>query len=76
MKHVLEKKTKFIKHDISSENIETLKFLLQNIKWDNILPAHSPGKAYESFYFVFSDLYDTAFPKREIEFKTQYVKSP
>ena len=48
-------KIKFIKRDISSENIDTFKFLLENIKWD---------------------LYDTAFPKIEIEIKTQHLQSP
>ena len=62
--------TKFIKHDVSSENIDTFKFLLENIKWDNILPTNSPDKTYETFHFIFSDLHDTAFPKRKIEIKT------
>ena len=42
-------KTKFIKHDISSENIDTFKFLLENIKWGKILPDNSPDKAHETF---------------------------
>ena len=65
-----------IKDDISSENIDTFKYLQENIKWDNILPANSPDKAYETFHFIFSDLYDTAVPKREIEIKTQHLQSP
>ena len=69
-------KTKFIKGDISSENIDTFKFLLENIKWDNLLPGSSPDKAYETFHFIFSELYETAFPKREIETKTQILQSP
>ena len=69
-------KTKFIKRDISSENIDTFKFLLENIKWENILPANSPDKTYETFHFTFPDLYDTAFQKREIEIKTQHLQSP
>ena len=68
-------KTKFVKHDISSENIDTFKFLLENIKWDDILPVNSPDNAYETFYIIFSDLYDTAFPKREIEIKSQHLQS-
>ena len=69
-------KRKFIKRDISSKNIDTFKFLLENMKWDNILPAKSPDKAHETFLFIFSDLDDTAFPKREIEIKTQPLQSP
>ena len=68
-------KTKSVKHDISSENIDTFKFLLENIKWDDILPVNSPDNAYETFYIIFSDLYDTAFPKREIEIKSQHLQS-
>ena len=45
-------KTKFIKRDISSENIGTFKFLLENIKWDKILPNNSPDKAYQTFHFI------------------------
>ena len=69
-------KTKFIKRDISSENINTFKFLLENIKWDNILPANSPDKAYETFYFTFSDLYDTAFPKMKLKLKLNVYNLP
>ena len=60
-------KIKFIKRDISSENIDIFKFLLENIKGDKILLDNSPDKAYEIFHFIFSDLYGTAFPKREIK---------
>ena len=60
MKHFLKKK-KIIKRDISSENIDTFKFLLENIKWDKVSPNYSPDKAYETLHFIFSDLYETAF---------------
>ena len=53
----------FIKRDISSGNIDTFKFLLENTKWGKILPDNSPDKTYETFHFIFSDLYDTAFPE-------------
>ena len=69
-------KTTFIKRDTSSENIDTFKFLPENIKWDKILPDDSPDKAYETFHFIFSDLYDTEFPKRETEIKTQHLQPP
>ena len=69
-------KTKFIKGDISSENIDTFNFLLGNIKWDKILPDSSPDKAYKTFHFFFSDLYDTSFLKRETEIKTYHLQSP
>ena len=45
-------KTKFIKHDISSGNIDT-KFQLENIKWDKILPDNSPDKAYDKVTPIF-----------------------
>ena len=41
-------KTKFVKHDISSENIDTFRFLLENIKCVDILPVNSPDNAYET----------------------------
>ena len=69
-------KTKFIKRDISSENIDTFKFLLENITWDKVLPYNSPDTAYETLHFIFSDLCDTTFPKREIKTKIQQLQSP
>ena len=45
-------KAKFIKSDISSESIDTFKLLLENIKWDNILAANAPEKAYVPLYFL------------------------
>ena len=36
----------------------------------------SPDKVHETFLFISSDLYDTAFPKRKIEIKTQHLQSP
>ena len=45
----------FIKCDISSENTDTFKFLLEIIKWDKILHHVYP---HETFHFIFSDLYD------------------
>ena len=49
-------KTKFIKSGISCEDIDTFKFLLENIKWDKILSSNYPDKAYETFHFICSDL--------------------
>ena len=43
---------------------------MENIKWDKILPGNAPNKAYETFHFILSDLYNTAFPKTEMEIKT------
>ena len=43
-------KTKFIKCNIFSENIDPIKFLLENI-----LPDNSPDNAYETSHFIFSD---------------------
>ena len=40
------------------------------------LPDNFPDKAYETFHFIFSDFYGTAFPKRDIEIKTQHLQSP
>ena len=55
---------KSIKRD--NENIDSWKFLLQNIKWERILPPNSLDKANETFHFICSDLHDTTFPKRVI----------
>ena len=56
MKHVLWKK-QIIKRDISSEDIDTLKFLPENTKWNKILkcrlPDNSLDEAYETFLIFF-----------------------
>ena len=49
-------KTKFTKRGISSEDIDTFKFLLENKNQDNILTTNSPDKAYETFHFIVFDL--------------------
>ena len=69
-------KKQIIKRDISSENIDNFKFLLENIKQVKLLRDNSSDKTYETFYFIFSGLYNTAFSKKEIEIKTQYLQSP
>ena len=61
-----------MKRGIPSENIDTTR----KIKWDKVLPNDSLDKAYETFHFIFFDLYDTAFTKREIEMKTHHLQSP
>ena len=65
-----------MKRDISSDDTNTLKFLLENMKWDNILLANSPDKAYETFYFIFCDLYDTVFPKMKLKLKLNVYSLP
>ena len=43
---------------------------------NKILPDNSPNKAYKTLYFIFSDLFNTAFPKRETEIETKRLQSP
>ena len=69
-------KTRTEKRYFSQENIDTFKFLLENIKWNQLLPTNSPDKAYDIFLKVFYDLYETAFPKKIIEIKTKYLETP
>ena len=71
MKHVCWK-TNSMKRGIPSENIDTTR----KIKWDKVLPDDSLDKAYETFDFIFFDLYDTAFTKKETEIKTHHLQSP
>ena len=69
-------KTKITKRDFSNENIQNFQFLLENIKWDQLLPSNAPNEAYNIFLKIFSDLYDVAFPKKEIEIKSKYLNTP
>ena len=46
-------KTTFFKRDISSENIDTFKFLLKSIKLNKLLPDNSPDEAYELYTLFF-----------------------
>ena len=41
-----------------------------------MFPENFPNKAYETFHFIFSNLYYTAFSKREIETKIQHLQFP
>ena len=66
-------KTKIMKRDFNEENIHTFKFLLKNIDWNKFLPLDSPNLAYDNFLKIFSDLYDIAFPNKEIEIKTKHL---
>ena len=43
------KKTKITKQDFSNENIQNFQFLLENIKWDQLLPSNAPNEAYNIF---------------------------
>ena len=72
----LLEKTKFIKHDISTEKIDTFKFLLENVKWDKILPDNSPDKAYGIFRFIFCDLNNVHFQKEKLELKPNIYSLP
>ena len=49
---------------------------LENINWDQFLPSNAPNEAYNNFLKIFSDLYDIAFPKKEIEIKSKYLNNP
>ena len=68
-------KSKIMKRDFTEENIHTFEFLLKNIDWNRFLPLDSPNLAYDNFLKNFSDLYDIAFPNKEIEIKTKHLKN-
>ena len=42
-------KNKITKRDFSNENIQNFQFLLENIKWDQLLPSNAPNEAYNIF---------------------------
>ena len=69
-------KTKIMKRDFTEENIHTFEFLLKNIDWNRFLPLDSPNLANDNFLKIFSDLYDIAFPNKEIEIKTKHLGTP
>ena len=69
-------KRKLIKHHISNQNIDSFKFLLQNLKWGRILHVNSPNRVHESFHFTFADFFYTTFLKRAIEIKIQHLLCP
>ena len=69
-------KTKITKRDFSNENIQNFQFLLENIKWDQLLLSNAPNEAYNIFLKKFSDLYDVTFPKKQIEIKSKYLNIP
>ena len=68
-------KTKTTKRDFNEENIQNFYFLLENINWDQFLPSNAPNE-YNNLLKIFSDLYDIAFPNKEIEIKSKYLNTP
>ena len=40
------------------------------------MASNVPNEAYNIFLKIFSDLYDVAFPKKEIEIKSKYLNTP
>ena len=50
--------------------------MLENINWDQFLPSNAPIEAYNTYLKIFSDLYDIAFPKKEIKIKSKYLNTP
>ena len=66
-------KTKITKRDFSNENIQNFQFLLKKYK---MRPTFAFKCAYNIFFKIFSDLYDVAFPKKEIEIKSKYLYTP
>ena len=65
-----------MKRDFTEENIHTFEFPLKNIDWNRFLLLDSPNLAYDNFLKIFSDLYDIAFPNKEIEIKTKHLGTP
>ena len=66
-------KTKFIKRDISSENIDTFKFLLENLKWDNILPQIKHIRPSSLFFLICMIL---PFQKEKLKLKLNIYSLP
>ena len=70
------KKIKINRRGFSDENIQNFHLLLENINWDQFVPSNPPNEAYNTYLKIFSDLYDIAFPKKEIEIKSKYLNTP
>ena len=50
--------------------------LFKNIAWTNVLSNENANEAYDSFLSKFTDLYNVAFPKKEVKTKTKNLMSP
>ena len=50
--------------------------LFKNIAWTNVLSNENTNEAYDSFLSKFTDLYNVAFPKKEVKTKTKNLMSP
>ena len=63
------RKTKITKRDFSNENIQSFKFLLENIKWDQFLPSNTPSEAYNIFKRYFLIYTMLLFQKKKLKLK-------
>ena len=57
-------KTKITKRGFSNENNQNFQFLLENIKWDQLLPSNVPNEAYNFLTYTMS-----LFRKKKLKLK-------
>ena len=69
-------KTKIATQNFSDENIQNFQFLLEDINWDQFVHSNPPNEAYNILLKMFSDLYDVAFPNKNIEIKSKHLNTP
>ena len=48
---------------------------LSNVVCDRFVPSNASSEAYNSFLKVFSEIYGTAFPKKEVEIKIKRLET-
>ena len=56
--------------------METFQYLLRHINWQNHLKSYSADSFFIKFMEIFTDLYDTAFPKRTVLIKAKNLINP
>ena len=65
-----------MKRGIDEGLIGDFKYLLRNIAWTDVLSNKNASEAYDSFLSKFTDLYNIAFPKKEVKIKIKNLMSP
>ena len=64
------------KRDINKDTISSFKYLLKNVAWRDVWNNENASEACDSFLSKFTDLYDIAFPKKQVKIKIKNLMSP
>ena len=63
------------KRDINKDTISDFKYLLKHVAWTDVLNNENASETCDSFLSKFNDLYNIAFPKKQVKIKIKNIIS-